>query len=414
MIVETERLVRGGGARRADTAPPAAARAARAAARDRAGSAPAGSTTRPTGSRCRRPRPTAWPRSTSCSAPRPPDRRRPGHPRVRRRRLPHRRRRRSGRTGRSRRRPRPPQPVPRPVRAGARPVRARASATPDRRAGRRHRRRSRVPQAGDPGLRLLRRIGVVDPTSLDALPRARRLSSALARAVELGPDAVIEAVADLGLVGSGRGGLPHRREVAGRAPTQPGDRKHVVANCDESEPGTFKDRVLMEHDPVRPGRGADDRRPRHRRRRRAGSTSAASTRWRPSGSRPPSTRPGRPGSWAPDAAGSGHVLRHRAPPRRRRLHLRRGDGAVQLDRGLPGRAPQQAAVPTTHGLFGEPTAINNPETLLNVLPVLVDGADAYRSIGHGRLTGDPPVLPLRSRRPSPGSTRCRSARPSAR
>ena len=39
------------------------------------------------------------------------------------------------------------------------------------------------------------------------------------------------------------------------------------------------------------------------------------------------------------------ALRHRAAPRRRRLHLRRGDGALQLDRGLPRRAAQQAAVP---------------------------------------------------------------------
>ena len=43
--------------------------------------------------------------------------------------------------------------------------------------------------------------------------------------------------------------------------------------------------------------------------------------------------------------GSGRSLRHRALPGRRRLHLRRGDGDLQLDRGLPRRAPQQAAVP---------------------------------------------------------------------
>ena len=42
-------------------------------------------------------------------------------------------------------------------------------------------------------------------------------------------------------------------------------------------------------------------------------------------------------------------VRHRAPPRRRRLHLRRGDGALQLDRGLPRRAAQQAAVPGRAG-----------------------------------------------------------------
>ena len=38
-------------------------------------------------------------------------------------------------------------------------------------------------------------------------------------------------------------------------------------------------------------------------------------------------------------------LRHRAPPRRRRLHLRRGDGPLRVDRGQARRAAQQAAVP---------------------------------------------------------------------
>ena len=44
-------------------------------------------------------------------------------------------------------------------------------------------------------------------------------------------------------------------------------------------------------------------------------------------------------------AGSGLRLRHRGPARRRRLHLRRGDGAVRVDRGQARRAAQQAAVP---------------------------------------------------------------------
>ena len=48
-------------------------------------------------------------------------------------------------------------------------------------------------------------------------------------------------------------------------------------------------------------------------------------------------------------AGRGLRVRHRAAPRRGRLHLRRGDRAAQLDRGLPRRAAQQAAVPQRPG-----------------------------------------------------------------
>ena len=46
---------------------------------------------------------------------------------------------------------------------------------------------------------------------------------------------------------------------------------------------------------------------------------------------------------------NGLRLRHRGPPRRRGLHLRRGDRPLQLDRGLPRRAAQQAAVPGREG-----------------------------------------------------------------
>ena len=48
---------------------------------------------------------------------------------------------------------------------------------------------------------------------------------------------------------------------------------------------------------------------------------------------------------------------------------------------VPRRAADKPPFPTTHGLFQEPTAINNPETLLNVLDIVQIGADGYRSRG---------------------------------
>jgi len=39
------------------------------------------------------------------------------------------------------------------------------------------------------------------------------------------------------------------------------------------------------------------------------------------------------------------------------------------------------------GLFGKPTAINNVETLVNVLPILIEGGQAYAAIGTERSTG---------------------------
>ena len=98
------------------------------------------------------------------------------------------------------------------------------------------------------GLRLLRRIAAgVDPESLDAYVAAGGFA-ALARARELGPDAVVAAVTDAGLLG--RGGAAFRTGVKWKAVLeQPAPPHYVVCNADESEPVTFKDRVLMEGDP---------------------------------------------------------------------------------------------------------------------------------------------------------------------
>ena len=106
----------------------------------------------------------------------------------------------------------------------------------------------RLPQAGDSSLRLLRRIGDgIDPASLDAYVAAGGFEQ-LRRARELGPEAVIGELKESHLLGRGGAAFPTGvkwEAVAGQA-AQP---HYVVCNADESEPGTFKDRVLMESDP---------------------------------------------------------------------------------------------------------------------------------------------------------------------
>src|SRR5439155_887131 len=105
-----------------------------------------------------------------------------------------------------------------------------------------------LPQAGEPGLRLLRRIAAgVDPESLDAY-RAHGGYAALRRAIELGPAGVLREVSDSRLLGRGGAAFPTgaKWEAVARQPVHP---HYLVCNADESEPGTFKDRVLMEDDP---------------------------------------------------------------------------------------------------------------------------------------------------------------------
>ncbi|HEY2074058.1 MAG TPA: NAD(P)H-dependent oxidoreductase subunit E, partial [Gaiellaceae bacterium] len=94
----------------------------------------------------------------------------------------------------------------------------------------------RIPVHGD---KLLRRIVTGEPYGE---------FRALARARELGPERVIELVKASPLLGRGGAAFPTGQKweaVAG----QEAKPHYLVCNADESEPGTFKDRVLMEQDP---------------------------------------------------------------------------------------------------------------------------------------------------------------------
>ena len=175
------------------------------------------------------------------------------------------------------------------------------------------------------GLKLLRRIAEgVDPESR---PEFR----ALERARELGPERVIELVKASPLLGRGGAAFPTGVEVGGGRAASRRSPHYLVVNADESEPGTFKDRILMERDPfgLVESIGIAALRDRLRARLRL--------------------RPRRVPARARAAAARDRQVRRRgrdrAAHRRGRLRVRRGDGALPVDRGLPRRAAQQAAVP---------------------------------------------------------------------
>ena len=239
-------------------------------------------------------------------------------------------------------------------------------------------------QAGSGNLRLLTRVGVVDPGSLDDY-RSHDGYAALEAAIDMGPDGVIRELTASGL--SGRGGAAFPTGVKWQAVAdQVGRPKHVVCNADESEPGTFKDRTLMEGDPFAVVEAMTI----------AGLTVGAEQGWvylrgeypvaasRLAGAIDAARGAGLLGE---DVAGSG---------RRFDIELRRGAGAyicgeetalfnsIEGYRGEPRNKPPFS---TTHGLFGEPTAINNVETLVNVLPIVLDGGGAYAALGTERSPG---------------------------
>ncbi|WP_046730817.1 NADH-ubiquinone oxidoreductase-F iron-sulfur binding region domain-containing protein [Streptomyces humi] len=241
-----------------------------------------------------------------------------------------------------------------------------------------------VPQAGQEGLILLRRVGVVDPSSLDDY-RAHGGYMALRHAFALGPAGVIREVTDSGLVGRGGAAFPTGRKWQATA-AQPDRPHHLVCNADESEPGTFKDRVLLEGDPyalveamtiagyaIGAHRGflyIRGEYPRATRRIRHAVEQARAR-----------------GFLGDDVLGQGFAFD---------IEIRRGAGAYICGEetalfnsieGFRGEPRSKPPFPVEQGLFGKPTVENNVETLVNVLPILTMGAPAYAAIGTAKSTG---------------------------
>ncbi len=241
-----------------------------------------------------------------------------------------------------------------------------------------------VPQAGDPGLRLLRRVGRVDPGSLDSY-RAHGGYEALRLALDSGPAGVLREVADAKLVGRGGAAFPTGRkwEAVARNPRRP---HYLICNADESEPGTFKDRVILENDPFAVIE--------------AMSVAACATgcergylylrgeyplAWERLVDAVVQARAR--GLLGRDILGAGFVFD---------IELRKGAGAyicgeetalfnsIEGYRGEPRNKPP---FPADKGLFDRPTVINNVETLINVLDIVTEGGERYRSIGTSGSTG---------------------------
>ncbi|MFF5138244.1 NADH-ubiquinone oxidoreductase-F iron-sulfur binding region domain-containing protein [Streptomyces sp. NPDC013157] len=241
-----------------------------------------------------------------------------------------------------------------------------------------------VPQAGQEGLTLLRRVGVVDPASLDGY-RANGGYTALRHAFALGPAGVIREVTDSGLVGRGGAAFPTGRKWQAAA-SQPDRPHYLVCNADESEPGTFKDRVIMEGDPyslveamtvaayaIGAHRGFVYLRGEYPRATRRLQHAVDQARAR--------------GFLGDDVLGQGFAFD---------IEIRRGAGAYICGEetalfnsieGYRGEPRSKPPFPVEKGLFGKPTVENNVETLVNVLPILTMGAPAYAAIGTAKSTG---------------------------
>src|SRR5205809_5071070 len=244
--------------------------------------------------------------------------------------------------------------------------------------------RQSVPQAGQPGLRLIGRIGRVDPERLDAY-RADGGYAALKRAIELGPEGVVREVLASNLVGRGGAAFPTGRkwEAVARAPARP---HFVVCNADESEPGTFKDRLLMEGEPFAVIEGITIA---------AYATGSERGYFYVRGEYPLAAV--RIASAIEGARGAGLLGKNiLGTGFDFDIELRRGAGAyicgeetalfnsIEGKRGEPRNKPP---FPTQAGLFRQPTIVNNVETLINIPEIIRGGGAAYARIGAGNSAG---------------------------
>ena len=226
---------------------------------------------------------------------------------------------------------------------------------------------------------ITKRVGEMDPTDIEAYQDMGGFSGLRKALLELSPQEVITEIEEAGLVGRGGAAFPTGLKWKFTAGAE-GEPKYIVCNTDESEPGTFKDRFLMEGDPLAVLEGM----------LLAGYSIGAHKGYiyiRGEYYRSQKFFEGvlenarEHGFLGEDILGSGFDFD---------VEIRAGAGAyicgeetalfesIEGKRGFPRIKPP---FPTTHGLFGQPTVINNVETLAAATWIMENGADAFRASG---------------------------------
>ncbi|MCJ7703165.1 MAG: NAD(P)H-dependent oxidoreductase subunit E, partial [Anaerolineales bacterium] len=225
---------------------------------------------------------------------------------------------------------------------------------------------------------LTRRFGRVDPTSIDDYLDQEGFIG-LRNALDIESDYICDFMSTSGLLGRGGAAFMTRTKWES-ASSASGEPKYIVCNADESEPGTFKDRLLLENDPfailegmviagfaVGADKGFIYIRGEYPQAQRIFSQVITSAREQ--------------GYLGENILDSGFSFE---------VELRSGAGAyicgeetalfesIEGKRGYPRLKPPY---PTTHGLVGKPTAINNVETFANVSLMLRIGVQAYCTYG---------------------------------
>lgn len=215
--------------------------------------------------------------------------------------------------------------------------------------------------------------------------RARGGYQALAQAVKAPGEEVIKLISDAGLRGRGGAGFPTGKkwQFTREAPGEP---RYLVLNGGEDEPGSKKDRVLLENLPhlVIEGTilgayaiGAAKAYLYINARYDAALKSINEA----------LSEAKSAGYWGSNVLGSNFTLDIEVVPAPHNYVAGEDTAVLEVIEGKKPLPRQKPPFPVTVGLFGKPTAVNNVETLANVAPVVLKGADWYRKFGTAESPG---------------------------
>ncbi|MGH7872377.1 MAG: complex I 51 kDa subunit family protein [Candidatus Binatia bacterium] len=215
--------------------------------------------------------------------------------------------------------------------------------------------------------------------------RARGGYEALAKAVKTSPEEVIQIVSAAGLRGRGGAGFPTGKkwQFTRDAPEQP---RYLVMNGGEDEPGSKKDRVLLENLPHLVIEGAI---------LAAYAISATkaylyiNARYEAAlkSTNDALAEAKAAGYWGENILGSGFSLDFEVVPAPHNYVAGEDTAVLEVIEGKKPLPRQKPPFPVTVGLLGKPTSVNNVETLANVPPIILKGADWYRKFGTAESPG---------------------------
>jgi NADP-reducing hydrogenase subunit HndC len=232
---------------------------------------------------------------------------------------------------------------------------------------------------------VLERAGLIDPESIQDYIISQGYQALGKALTKMTPQEVIDELNRAGLQGRGGAGFPTGRKMS-FVSTAPGQPKYVICNADESEPGTFKDRLILEGDPhsiieamalAAYAVGASEGFIYIR-----GEYTLAYNRLKR----------------AIEQARNMGLLGHKIFGQNFDfdIHVHAGAGAyicgeetalIESIEGKRGEPRARPPYPPTNGLWGKPTLVNNVETLANLPPIIRNGAEWFRGFGTPRGTG---------------------------